>query len=204
MASAAAGSSNGLLYDRSHVTGASSTGGTSSSGCAGAQGPPPSPATSVGTKLSRLGASSHRSKSLGRAKSSFVAGLPTGYRFYTHRAAPPCTPCSTDVADESDYAPGPLYGRQHFTSRAGSIVQSRTGYDSETYGREEDFPAELPSLLERGRYAPPPTTPLYLSDYCGEEEDSSRQPSPTTERSFFLNPCLPGPPPSPIPSHPGD
>ena len=202
--SAAAGSSNGLLYDRSHVTGASSTGGTSSSGCAGAQGPPPSPATSVGTKLSRLGASSHRSKSLGRAKPSFVTGLPTGYRFYTHRAAPPCTPCSTDVADESDYAPGPLYGRQHFTSRAGSTVQSRTGYDSETYGREEDFPAELPSLLERGRYAPPPTTPLYLSDYCGEEEDSSRAPSPTTERSFFLNPCLPGPPPSPIPSHPGD
>ena len=202
---AVAGSSNGLLYDRSHVTGASSTGGTSSSGCAGAQGPPPSPATSIGTKLSRLGPSSHRTKSLGRSSkpgSSFVAGLPTGYRFYTHRAAPPCTPCSTDVADESDYAAGPLHmygGARHFTSRAGSTAHSRTGYDSETYGREEDFPSELPSLLERGRYAPPPTTPLYLSDYCGEDGDSSRAPSPATERSFFLNPCLPGPPPSPVP-----
>ena len=67
------------------------------------------------------------------------------------------------------------------------------------------------------RYAPPPTTPLYLSDYCGEDclsgdcdDRSSRAPSPTyhlgrdppsptTERSFFLNPCLPGPPPSPVP-----
>ena len=70
-----------------------------------------------------------------------------------------------------------------------------------------DFPnGELPSLMERGRYAPPPTTPLYLSDYCGEDcggdcddDRSSRAPSPTTERSFFLNPCLPGPPPSPVP-----
>ena len=94
------------------MTGASSTGGTSSSGCAaGAQAPPGSPATSIGTKLSRLGPSSHRSKSLARSgKASFVAGLPTGYRFYTHRAAaPPCTPCSTDVAEESDYCAGPLY-----------------------------------------------------------------------------------------------
>ena len=199
-----AGSSNGLLYDRSHVTGASSTGGTSSSGCAGAQGPPPSPATSIGTKLSRLGPSSHRSKSLGRPSkgSSFVAGLPTGYRFYTHRAAHNNTPCSTDVADESDYAPGLAYpgGRQHFTSRAGSAAPSRAGYDSESW-REEDLPGgELPSLLERGRYAPSPSTPLYLSDYCGEgEEDDSRAPSPTTERSFFLQRCLPGPPPSPVP-----
>jgi low density lipoprotein receptor-related protein 5/6 len=199
-----AGSSNGLLYDRSHVTGASSTGGTSSSGCGrGAQGPPPSPATSIGTKLSRLGPSSHRSKSLGRptSKHSFVAGLPTGYRFYTHRAAPPCTPCSTDVADESDYMTGPAHpypGRPHFPSRAGSTAPSRTGYDSETY-REEDLPGgELPSLSERGRYAPPPTTPLYLSDYCCEDGDSSRAPSPT-EGSFFLNRCLPGPPPSPVP-----
>ena len=237
------------------MTGASSTGGTSSSGCAaGAQAPPGSPATSIGTKLSRLGPSSHRSKSLARSgKPSFVAGLPTGYRFYTQRAAaPPCTPCSTDVAEESDYCAGPLYnggrfvtdydlkdsshviGRPHFTSRAGSTVEpSRSGgYDSETYrfpigfhiliimhfmSREDmDFPnGELPSLMERGRYAPPPTTPLYLSDYCGEDcggdcdDGSSRAPSPTygmrappsptTERSFFLNPCLPGPPPSPVP-----
>ena len=102
-----------IILLRSHVTGASSTGGTSSSGCAtGAQAPPGSPATSIGTKLSRLGPSSHRSKSLARSgKASFVAGLPTGYRFYPHQrvAAPPCTPCSTDVAEESDYCAGPLY-----------------------------------------------------------------------------------------------
>ena len=107
---------------RSHVTGASSTGGTSSSGCAaGAQAPPGSPATSIGTKLSRLGPSSHRSKSLarnGNKPSSFVAGLPTGYRFYTQSraAAPPCTPCSTDVAEESDYCAGPLYNGGRFVN----------------------------------------------------------------------------------------
>jgi len=194
------GSSNGLLYDRSHLTGASSTAGTSSSGpCAGAQcgpGPPPSPATSVGTKLSRLVPSNKQ-----RRAAFNNAGMPTGYRYYTHRAAPPCTPCSTDINDESDsLAYSAFPHRPHFPSRAGSLVASRTGYDSETYGGE-DFNTfsggELPSLQERGRYAPPPTTPLYLSDY-GEQEISP-PPSPTTERSFFLNPCIPGPPPSPVP-----
>ena len=149
------GSSNGLLYDRSHLTGASSTAGTSSSGRAG---PPPPPATSVGTKLSRLvpGAKRHP---------AFNAGIPTGYRYYTHRAAPPCTPCSTDVADESDSLGGhglaytAFHHRPHFPSRAGSVAPSRTGYESETWAGEE-----LPSLQERGRYAPPPTTPLYMSD----------------------------------------
>ena len=188
------GSSNGLLYDRSHLTGASSTAGTSSSGRAG---PPPSPATSVGTKLSRLvpgvpgvpGAKRHP---------AFNAGIPTGYRYYTHRAAPPCTPCSTDVADESDSLGGhglaytAFHHRPHFPSRAGSVAPSRTGYESETWAGEE-----LPSLQERGRYAPPPTTPLYMSDY-GEHEVSPPA-SPNTERSFFLNPGIPGPPPSPVP-----
>ena len=177
------GSSNGLLYDRSHLTGASSTAGTSSSGRAG---PPPSPATSVGTKLSRLvpGAKRHP---------AFSTGLPTGYRYYTHRAAPPCTPCSTDVADESDsLAYAAFHHRPHFPSRAGSVAPSRTGYESESWGGEE-----LPSLQERGRYAPPPTTPLYMSDY-GEHEVSPPA-SPNTERSFFLNPGIPGPPPSPVP-----
>lgn len=194
------GSSNGLLYDRSHLTGASSTAGTSSSGnCPGAQcgpGPPPSPATSVGTKLSRLVPNSTKQR-----RAAFNTGMPTGYRYYTHRAAPPCTPCSTDINDESDsLAYAVLPHRPHFPSRAGSLAPSRNGYDSETYGGE-DFHTfsggELPSLQERGRYAPPPTTPLYLSDY-GDQE-LSPPPSPTTERSFFLNPCIPGPPPSPVP-----
>jgi len=197
------GSSNGLLYDRSHLTGASSTAGTSSSGnghgalCG--PGPPPSPATSVGTKLSRLATSTNAKR-----KTVFNAGLPTGYKYYTHRTAPPCTPCSTDINDESDsLAYSALPHRPHFPSRAGSIAPSRTGYDSETYGIEEFHTfsgGELPSLQERGRYAPPPTTPLYLSDY-GDQE-TSPPPSPTTERSFFLNPCLPGPPPSPVPGPP--
>jgi len=196
------GSSNGLLYDRSHLTGASSTAGTSSSGqgigaiCG--PGPPPSPATSVGTKLSRLVPSSTKRRAV------FNAGFPTGYKYYTHRAAPPCTPCSTDINDESDsLAYSAFPHRPHFPSRAGSLAPSRNGYDSETYAGE-DFATfsgvELPSMQERGRYAPPPTTPLYLSDY-GDHEGSP-PPSPTTERSFFLNPCLPGPPPSPVPGPP--
>ena len=153
----------------------------------------------------------------------FNAGLPTGYTFAgavprgRNGSVPPCTPCSTDINDESDSVSysavyrtagsGGLTGRPHFPSRAGSIAPSRTGYDSETYCIEEEIQQttsyiiqgdELPSLQERGRYAPPPSTPLYLSDY--REPDISAPPSPTTERSFFLNPCIPGPPPSPVPS----
>jgi len=199
--SPAAGSSNGLLYDRSHVTGASSTADTSSSGNYQGHGPPPSPATSVGTRLTKV----DQLRGLGKrgSGSAFNAGIPTGYRFYNYREAPPCTPCSTDVNDESDsLAYSALPSRQHFTSRAGSVAQSRTGgYESETYCIEEvsaSYVGELPSLQERGQYAPPPSTPLYLSD-CGEQE-TSFAPSPNTERSFFLNPCLAGPPPSPVPS----
>lgn len=154
----------------------------------------------------------------------FNAGLPTGYTFAStgprgrSGAAPPCTPCSTDINDESDsVAYSSMYppmqgnmgggGLPHFPSRAGSIAPSRTGYESETYCIEEEIQQttsymvqedELPSLQERGRYAPPPSTPLYLSDY--RDPDMSGPPSPTTERSFFLNPCIPGPPPSPVPS----
>ena len=185
------GSSNGLLYDRSHLTGASSTAGTSSSGpgVAGA-GPPPSPATSVGTKLSRL-VPGRRHQGAG----SFHPGLTTSYRYYTHRTAPPCTPCSTDIQSESDFqAYPPFQHRPHFPSRAGSLAPSRGDYDSEYGGGHE---TELPSLQQRGSYAPPPTTPLYLSDY-GDLEISP-QASPATERSFFINPGMPGPPPSPVP-----
>ena len=197
--SPADGSSNGLLYDRSHVTGASSTAGTSSSGNYPGHGPPPSPATSIGTRNSK--ASTMRIMDNKRPSMGFNVGLPTGYRFYNNRGAPPCTPCSTDINDESDsLAYSALPHRPHFTSRAGSLAPSRTGYDSESYCVEEmrTYNEELPSLQERGRYAPPPSTPLYLSDY-GEPETSCA-PSPNTERSFFLNPCLPGPPPSPVPS----
>ena len=185
------GSSNGLLYDRSHLTGASSTAGTSSSGpgVAGC-GPPPSPATSVGTKLSRLVPGRRV-----QGPATFHSGLTTGYRYYTHRAAPPCTPCSTDINDESDFqAYSAFQHRPHFPSRAGSLAPSRGDYDSEYGGGHE---TELPSLQQRGSYAPPPTTPLYLSDY-GDQELSPPA-SPTTERSFFLNPGMPGPPPSPVP-----
>ena len=201
MSPAADGSSNGLLYDRSHVTGASSTAGTSSSGNYQGHGPPPSPATSVGTRNSKPPRTLDSKRSTGGG-TGFNVGLPTGYRFYNHRGAPPYTPCSTDINDESDsLAYSALPHRPHFTSRAGSIAPSRTGgYESESYCAEEmqTYNEELPSLQERGRYAPPPSTPLYLSDY-GEPETSCA-PSPNTERSFFLNPCLPGPPPSPVPS----
>ena len=55
-----AGSSNGLMYDRSHVTGASSTADTSSSGNypvgGGQHGPPPSPVTSLESRMSKVNA----------------------------------------------------------------------------------------------------------------------------------------------------
>ena len=64
-----AGSSNGLMYDRSHVTGASSTADTSSSGnypVGGGRGPPPSPVTSLESRMSKVSYFSVRERERGR------------------------------------------------------------------------------------------------------------------------------------------
>jgi len=223
---------NAQLYERGHVTGASSNTGSSNTGGhypAVHPGPPPSPATSVVTRLSSLIPRANRTQhhSTSRSSSAFNAGVPSGYQYYSPRAHP-CTPCSTDVAD-SDVADSVAYSaltvphhRPHFTSRAASLAPSRNGYESE--GPDAD---QLEMRGTRSRYvappssyvgappsyvgAPPsyvgapPSTPFYLSEF--EDPETSCPPSPVTERSFFINPYLPdprpgplGPPPSPVPS----
>ncbi|XP_012250592.2 low-density lipoprotein receptor-related protein 6 [Athalia rosae] len=87
--SALNGSINGSSYDRSHITGASSSTRGSSAGSYPQEtlNPPPSPATTANsTRCSSSNASRYRP-----------------YRHYRSiNQPPPPTPCSTDVCDESD------------------------------------------------------------------------------------------------------
>ncbi|XP_054246287.1 low-density lipoprotein receptor-related protein 5 [Indicator indicator] len=89
------GSSGAPLYDRNHVTGASSSSSSSTKATFYPQilNPPPSPATD---------------RSLYNAEVFYSSNIPSttrSYRPYLIRGiAPPTTPCSTDVCD-SDYTP---------------------------------------------------------------------------------------------------
>ncbi|XP_062917915.1 low-density lipoprotein receptor-related protein 5-like isoform X1 [Mobula hypostoma] len=87
------GSSGAPLYDRNHVTGASSSSSSSTKGTFYPQilNPPPSPATD---------------RSLYNTEMCYSSNSPSTTRSYRHyimqSIAPPTTPCSTDVCD-SDY-----------------------------------------------------------------------------------------------------
>ena len=204
----AGGSSNGLVYDRSHVTGASSST-TSSSFHQEMSGPPPSPATSV---MSRMQAyPTHRSQRSMSRNGHRHRGPPSAYRHYSRiNCPPPPTPCSTDVAEESEgsaaYGAPPFINRNlinrmpagfHFNSGPSSVVQG--GYDSETYSGVSGMRASSHNNSSYHRPGPPPSTP-YLSDYGGENESEvmSYPESPTLEERMFFNQYAP--PPSPEPS----
>ncbi|XP_066992022.2 low-density lipoprotein receptor-related protein 6 [Anabrus simplex] len=174
-------------YDRSHITGASSStteGGvphgapllvsSSSLLCYPREtlNPPPSPATTADSnrRMHHNYNEDYWCSSSGASK----------YRPYRHYRAinqpPPPTPCSTDVCDESDSNyPLPHHGRARYYAPPGSE------YDSDPF--------------------PPPPTPRshYHSD--GGMFPSSCPPSPSStvgRSSTYFNP-LP-PPPSPVPS----
>lgn len=199
-AAAAGGGRNGSInsYDRNNITGASSSSTTKGSSSMGYPlNPPPSPATT---------ATSTRCNS---------------YRPYRHyksiNQGPPPTPCSTDVADESDSI---------YTSKTGGMHQSRSGGNSSSGSGK--FQMNHHHLNHHGSmydtsdsYPPPPPTPrshLYhlhhhpqshhnsqhLMDGGGEammmmmQNESSCPPSPNSRCSNNFSP-LP-PPPSPVPS----
>ena len=153
-------------------------------------GPPPSPATSVGG---------------GRASSSRRGGSrgnPPSYRHYSRiNAPPPPTPCSTDVAEESEgsIAPGYSSSRRPFVNRRQFPEDV-----SETYSAFSAGGNKHNSTFSRGggsgAVPPPPSTP-YLSDYCGEESEILSDFPVEEEEShmrIFVNNYAP--PPSPVPS----
>uniref|UniRef100_A0A671LXS9 Low-density lipoprotein receptor-related protein 6-like n=1 Tax=Sinocyclocheilus anshuiensis TaxID=1608454 RepID=A0A671LXS9_9TELE len=113
------GGSSGPLYDRAHVTGASSSSSSSTKGpyFPPILNPPPSPATVRSQYTMEFGYSSN-------SPSTHRSYRPYSYRHF----APPTTPCSTDVCD-SDYTPGRR--APHASSAAAKGYTSDLNYDSE-------------------------------------------------------------------------
>ncbi|XP_056271674.1 low-density lipoprotein receptor-related protein 5 isoform X2 [Pseudoliparis swirei] len=165
-------SSGAPLYDRNHVTGASSSSSSSTKGAFYPQilNPPPSPATD---------------RSLYNAEIFYSSNSPSTTRSYrpyhpARGAAPPTTPCSTDVCD-SDYTPHPPAGPPPPAGR-----WKAAGHGG-GHGKHNKYYMDLNS--DSDPYPPPPTP---RSQYLSAEE--SCPPSPSTERSYFH---LCPPPPSP-------
>ena len=103
-------------------------------------------------------------------------------------AAPPTTPCSTDVCD-SDYGPRRLPGSSMGPGSASggpSRWKVSVGHGGH-HSKHNKYYMDLNS--DSDPYPPPPTP---LSQYLSAEE--SCPPSPSTERSYFH---LCPPPPSP-------
>jgi hypothetical protein len=183
------GSSNGIAYDRSHVTGASSSTTSSSNFPRDIYNPPPSPATTVANRVTQhqqMQPRQHQSMhSLPRTRHRGGRAANRQQQYMgrsTHHISnppPPPTPYSTDFNEESDYGVG-MSSRPHFPSAANS-----------THGGYESSDAYAEHL---GYNHPPPSTPQYYSDYNNEE--MSCPPSPTPEENTFF---LTQPPPSPVP-----
>lgn len=128
------GSSNGMTYDRNHLTGASSS--ASPSPLPTATRPPmPSPSTTVArfgmrgprSHISMASHSLHRPSRMGRL--------------------PPPTPCSTDFNEESDFPCADVGTVPHFTSRANST------YEDSDMAYEDPLPQShtLSSMSRRRR-----------------------------------------------------
>ena len=164
--------SDSPLYDRDHITGASSSSSLTTTAIRiypkETLNPPPSPAT-------------ERSLSLGGGGCRFVDGVAVpppppppkrrgrargayGRRRRKHRA-PPTTPCSTDVCDDSGSCLG------HVRCHGGVYYDCRR--------------------LESDPLCPPPTP---RSHCLSDERASCRSSPPSTECSYFVS--VPPPPPS--------
>jgi low density lipoprotein receptor-related protein 5/6 len=181
------GSSNGIAYDRSHVTGASSSTTSSSNFPRDFSNPPPSPATVVANSVTQRQQPPRQHQSMHSLPRSrhHRGGRMAANRQYNgrsshhiHHPPPPPTPYSTDFNEESDYGVGP--SGPNYPSAANS-----------THGGYESSDAYAEHL---GFNNPPPLTPHYYSDYVNE---NSCPPSPTPEENTFF---LTQPPPSPVPS----
>lgn len=174
-------SSNAQTYDRSHVTGASSSTASSHNGHY-QRDPPPSVITDVNLNRNprRIHQNHHQSMhSLGRPQGSRSRGQHghqylTGYHNYHVKPHPP-TPASTDINDvsESDYG--------HFESTR--RWRDGGGYDSE-YGGVASRP-----------HPPTPRTEYDVSDYyCPEEVETLVYPE-AEEIAYIPPPPCNTPPP---------
>lgn len=199
------------LYDRSHVTGASSS---SSSGPGYPQetlNPPPSPATDIRSHCTEPyccnggSGQSHKSHTLshgrqsGRGHHSHLGHHPrlagtsnqvySTLRSYKHYKArnqpPPPTPCSTDNFEESDSQIA-----YHSSPSPSSIP--KMGFKGPSRRQQSSHRHHLLRADYDSDPYPPPPTPA-RSHYVS---DASCPPSPSTERSYF-NPLPPPPSPSP-------
>lgn len=94
-------------------------------------------------------------------------------------AAPPTTPCSTDICD-SDYTP---------QQPPGALASAGRRWKASGQGGKHKYYVDLNS--DSDPYPPPPTP---RSQYLSAEESCPPSPSPSTERSYFH---LCPPPPSP-------
>lgn len=203
---AVAGSSSSCqLYDRSHVTGASSS---SSSGPGYPQetlNPPPSPATDTRSHCTEpycctVSGQSHKSHTLSHSRSN--RGPHTGHsrlssssqvystlRSYKHYKArnqpPPPTPCSTDNFEESDSNVA-----YHSSPSPSSIPKMGPGFKNSSRRQSSHRHQRLGADYDSDPFPPPPTPRSYYVS------DASCPPSPSTERSYF-NPLPPPPSPSP-------
>ncbi|TRY73318.1 hypothetical protein TCAL_01912 [Tigriopus californicus] len=188
------GSSNGLLYDRSHVTGASSSTASSAGFPNECYGPPPSPTTTVprnSSVSSRNPLSSvhhHGHQRSTHSLSRRSRGPDSAYNFYSQQRRKPHypprpTPCSTDNNDESD-ATAIYVSHQQVPQRPlyCSAANSTVGYDSESYDphMESYYPSNGEGMFE--------------------QEDLPCPDSPSQERTFFLKSLPEPPPPSRVPS----
>ncbi|KAA8590698.1 hypothetical protein FQN60_014632 [Etheostoma spectabile] len=137
-------SSGAPLYDRNHILN-----------------PPPSPATD---------------RSLYNTEIFYSSNSPSTTRSYrpyhpVRGAAPPTTPCSTDVCD-SDYTP------HHPPAGLASSAGRWKAAGHAAHGKHNKYYMDLNS--DSDPYPPPPTP---RSQYLSAEE--SCPPSPSTERSYF-------------------
>lgn len=188
------GSSNGLLYDRSHVTGASSST-TSSAGFPNeCYGPPPSPTTTVprnpslSSRSHMFGSHHHGHQKSTHSLSRRSRGPDLAYNYYSQQRRKPHypprpTPCTTDNNDESDATA--IYASYQQPSQRPlycSAANSTVGYDSESYDphMESYYPSNGEGMFE--------------------QEDLPCPDSPSQERTFFLESLPEPPPPSRVPS----
>ena len=143
------------LYDRTHVTGASSSSSTVTHYPKETLNPPPSPVTDRSVYAEDCYYSSN-SLSTVRSCRQYKAHFTKAHKMRKHIPPPPTSPCSTDVCEDSEPYTAAAAKKYYFNN---SVME--LGYDSDPY--------------------PPPPTPR--SHYFSDE--MSCPPSPSTERSFF-------------------
>ena len=182
------------LYDRTHITGASSSSSAMTQYPHETLNPPPSPVTD----RSYVGVTSSATDSTLMA---YWSQLP-------HRTIPPppTTPCSTDIADDNSSYTHPCHPplRHHYHSNHKYKHKARHKQSSCHYNtmNSESYCdiSDSTYLRQHNRYYPNRTAtrgvlPRTHASYLSQESSVySPSPSPSTERSYF-NPFPP--PPSP-------